>query len=64
MDIMAFQRGDVVLIPFPYTDLSSKTRPGVIVSSAVYHAARSELLCARYCLLPRRRLCNLTGPSS
>ncbi len=31
---MAFQRGDVVLIPFPYTDLSaSKTRPAVVVSS-------------------------------
>jgi mRNA interferase MazF len=44
---MAFQRGDVVLVPFPYTDLSvSKTRPAVIVSSAVYHAARPELLLA------------------
>ena len=44
---MAFQRGDVVLIPFPYTDLSaSKTRPAVVVSSDIYHAARSELLLA------------------
>jgi len=44
---MAFRRGDVVLIPFPYTDLSaSKTRPAVIVSSDFYHAARSELLLA------------------
>jgi len=44
---MAFQRGDVVLIPFPYTDLSaSKTRPAVVVSSAIYHTARSELLLA------------------
>ncbi|MEA3397813.1 MAG: type II toxin-antitoxin system PemK/MazF family toxin [Chloroflexota bacterium] len=34
---MAFQRGDVVLIPFPYTDLSaSKTRPVVVVSSDIY----------------------------
>ncbi len=44
---MAFQRGDVVLIPFPFTDLSAtKTRPAVVVSSAVYHTIRSELLLA------------------
>lgn len=44
---MAFQRNDVVLIPFPYTDLSAtKTRPAVIVSSPAYHNARSELLLA------------------
>jgi len=30
---MAFRRSDVVLIPFPYTDLSAaKTRPAVVVS--------------------------------
>jgi mRNA interferase MazF len=44
---MAFQRGDVVLIPFPYTDLAAtKTRPAVVVSSDHYHAVRSELLLA------------------
>ncbi len=44
---MVFQRGDVVLIPFPYTDLSaSKTRPAVIVSSTIYHTTRPELLLA------------------
>lgn len=44
---MALQRGDVVLIPFPYTDLSAtKTRPAVIVSSALYHQIRSEYLLA------------------
>lgn len=44
---MEFRRGDVVLIPFPYTDLSaSKTRPAVVVSSDTYHATRSELLLA------------------
>jgi hypothetical protein len=30
---MAFQRGDVIPIPFPYTDLSAtKTRPALVVS--------------------------------
>lgn len=44
---MAFQRGDVVLIPFPFTDLTAtKTRPAVVVSSAAYHNVRSELLLA------------------
>ncbi len=44
---MAFQRGDVVLLPFPYTDLSTtKTRPAIVVSSTIYHSTRTELLLA------------------
>jgi mRNA interferase MazF len=44
---MASQRGDVVLIPFPYTDLSAtKTRPAVVINSSIYHSVRSELLLA------------------
>ena len=44
---MAFQRGEVVLIPFPFTDLSAtKTRPAVVVSSPVYQSVRPELLLA------------------
>lgn len=44
---MAFQRGEVVLIPFPFTDLTAtKTRPAVVVSSTAYHTVRSELLLA------------------
>jgi mRNA interferase MazF len=44
---MAFSRGEVLLIPFPYTDLSAaKTRPAVVVSSTIYQSVRSELLLA------------------
>lgn len=49
---MAFQRGDVVLIPFPFTDLTAtKTRPAVVVSSPAYPIAfvrhlRLYLTCA------------------
>ncbi|MEZ4662795.1 MAG: type II toxin-antitoxin system PemK/MazF family toxin [Caldilineaceae bacterium] len=42
---MAFQRGDVVLIPFPFTDLTAtKTRPAVVVNGSAYQRVRSELL--------------------
>lgn len=44
---MAFQRGDVVLLPFPFSDLTTtKTRPAVVVSSDLYHDNRPDLLVA------------------
>lgn len=42
---MAWARGEVVLIPFPFSDLSAtKTRPVVIVSTPKYHSVRQELI--------------------
>jgi mRNA interferase MazF len=37
--------GDVILVPFPFTDQRhSKQRPAVIVSSLRYHAERPDLI--------------------
>jgi mRNA interferase MazF len=44
---MAYRRGDVLLVPFPFSDLStSKVRPAVVVSSDTYHATEPDLLLA------------------
>jgi mRNA interferase MazF len=40
-----YEFGDIVLIPFPFTDQSStKRRPAVIISSAAYHRSRHDVL--------------------
>jgi mRNA interferase MazF len=37
--------GDLVLVPFPFTDQSTtKRRPAVVISSAAYHRERPDLL--------------------
>lgn len=42
---MAHSFGEVVLVPFPFTDQSgTKKRPAVIVSSGGYNANRHDLI--------------------
>ena len=56
---MAFQRGDLLLVPFPFSDLSTtKVRPAVVISSALYHSLEPDLLLAAI----TSRISTATGP--
>ena len=42
---MAFEFGDIVLVPFPFTDQSkSKQRPATIVSNLPYNQAKPDVI--------------------
>jgi mRNA interferase MazF len=41
----AYSFGDIVLIPFPFTDqTASKKRPAVVVSADAYHQQRPDVI--------------------
>src|SRR3954463_7423971 len=43
----SYKRGDIVLVPFPFTDLSTaKQRPAVVVSSDALNSIRHDVLVA------------------
>jgi mRNA interferase MazF len=48
-----YQKGDVVLLPFPFTDLTAtKTRPAVVVSAAAFQRETGDFLVAMITSVP------------
>ena len=52
---MAYRRGDVVLVPFPFRDrTAARVRPAVLVSGQQYHNNLSDALVAAITTYPPR----------
>lgn len=49
-----YQRGDIVLLPFPFTDLSAtRTRPAVVVSTEGFERETGDFTVAMITSVPR-----------
>jgi mRNA interferase MazF len=43
----SYKRGEIVLVPFPFTDLTGvKQRPALVISSDAFNAVRDDVLIA------------------
>jgi PemK-like, MazF-like toxin of type II toxin-antitoxin system len=43
--MMVFERGDIILVPFPFTDQKTiKKRPAVVISSSEYNKILSDVI--------------------
>lgn len=48
------KQGDIVLIPFPFSDLStSKKRPAIIISNGAYNMHNDDVICCAITSNPR-----------
>lgn len=57
-----YEFGDVVLVPFPFTDQSAvKKRPAVVISSDAYHRERPDLIIMAITTLERGLIINRLG---
>ena len=55
--MIAFERGDIVLVEFVFSDESgNKRRPALVVSARAYHRARQEVIVAAVTSNVTRRL--------
>ena len=44
---MTFERFDIVIVPFPFTDLPvTRRRPALVLSAAAWNAASGHIICA------------------
>lgn len=43
--MMNYKRGDIVLVPFPFTDLTTiKQRPALIISASKFNSAQEDVI--------------------